>query len=81
LYWLSRKAATSAKRISPLPPNFVLCGAKTCSHGKGWDAECIECEIAWVRGTIENFEPIVNDAKRKLKELEDALAKTTAVQA
>jgi len=55
--------------------------AKTCSHGKGWDAECIECEIAWVRGTIESFEPIVNDAKRKLKELEDALAKTTAVQA
>ena len=72
---------TKSKTLPALGSTAVLCGAKTCSHGKGWGAECIECEIAWVRGTIESFEPIVNDAKRKLKELEDALAKTTAVQA
>jgi hypothetical protein len=68
-------------QLNDLGSTAVLCGAKTCSHGKGWNDACLECEIVWVRGTIESFEPIVNDAKRKLKELEDALAKTTAVQA
>lgn len=53
--------------------HFDLCG-----HGKTWAEDCLECEVISLRGTIENFEPMVSKAKQRLKEIEYEMATQAA---
>ncbi len=44
--------------------------ADKCSHGKTWDETCTACEKVGLLEMLEHWEPKIERAKARLRELE-----------
>lgn len=41
-----------------------------CSHGVGWDAECVACERVWSTAMLKDAEARVHHHRQRLAEIE-----------